>query len=433
ITFDPIAGFTKDPTPIKYTITEVSTGLISDTATVSAQFIPIALPDATTYTPGNPKTINILANDTLGVAVLPNSVSLVGGSNPDAQGDNLSLVVAGEGTWTVNPTTGAITFTPLSTFVGNPTPVQYTVKSTNGTSSLPTPVVILIDPIPAMTSNDLYGYAFGVPKTINILINDINGSPLDSTSISIIAPINATNAVLDAQGDIIGFKIPGEGTWSVNTTNGKVTFTPESGFLSNPAPIGYSARNLDGNLSNISTITLLGSALADKLLSFEVNLQRNNNILKWKISNENDYAIFEIEKSKNGVNFEKIGTLDTKSNSLTNFIFTDIAPSNNNYYRLKMIDKNGGTSYSKTIYIKNVFETKVSVYPTITTDNFSVKYNDDSKTQSIRIFNSIGKLAKEYIQDDELFNVNKLPSGQYLVEITTNKGKKTVHKLRVFR
>ena len=42
-----------------------------------------------------------------GDVVDPTTVQIVGTTNP---GD--PLVVPGEGTWTVNPTTGAITFTP---------------------------------------------------------------------------------------------------------------------------------------------------------------------------------------------------------------------------------------------------------------------------------------------------------------------------------
>ena len=41
-------------------------------------------------------------------------------------------MVPGEGVWTVDPATGAITFTPEATFVGNPTPISYTAANDAG-------------------------------------------------------------------------------------------------------------------------------------------------------------------------------------------------------------------------------------------------------------------------------------------------------------
>ena len=43
-----------------------------------------------------------------------------------------TLTVPGEGAWTVNPTTGALTFTPQAGFEGDPTPVDYEVTDTTG-------------------------------------------------------------------------------------------------------------------------------------------------------------------------------------------------------------------------------------------------------------------------------------------------------------
>ena len=45
----------------------------------------------------------------------------------DADGDNDSLTIPNEGTWTVDPTTGDITFTPDAGFTGDPTPIRYTL------------------------------------------------------------------------------------------------------------------------------------------------------------------------------------------------------------------------------------------------------------------------------------------------------------------
>ncbi|WP_406947844.1 Ig-like domain-containing protein [Psychrobacter fjordensis] len=46
--------------------------------------------------------------------------------------DGKSVIVAGEGTWSVDGTTGAITFTPEAGFTGDPTPISYTVDDNTG-------------------------------------------------------------------------------------------------------------------------------------------------------------------------------------------------------------------------------------------------------------------------------------------------------------
>ncbi len=75
-----------------------------------------AVNDTRTGTPGNPVVVSVLDNDS--PVMIPGSVRIVdAGGNPVT-----ALTVPGEGEWTVNTTSGEITFTPLPGFTGNPTP-----------------------------------------------------------------------------------------------------------------------------------------------------------------------------------------------------------------------------------------------------------------------------------------------------------------------
>ena len=77
---------------------------------------------------------------------------------------------------------------------------------------------------------------------------------IDVTTINLVAPTGAT-AIIVTSGDTVGFTVPGEGTWSI-TESGAVTFTPVSGFTSNPTPINYTIEDNDGNISNEAIITI---------------------------------------------------------------------------------------------------------------------------------------------------------------------------------
>ena len=110
---------------------------------------PVANDDAKTgQAPGSAVTLDVVGNDTDPEHNIdPTSVTLVvppgapAGSSVTADGK--TLTVPGEGTWTVDPMTGVVTFTPAPGFAGNPTPIQYTVRDHTGLAS-PQPASITV-------------------------------------------------------------------------------------------------------------------------------------------------------------------------------------------------------------------------------------------------------------------------------------------------
>ena len=126
IRFTPAEGFKGDPTPITYQVDDTTGDTV--TATVTVTYLPVAVNDSSTGNQeGSPVTVDVIGNDT--GTFDPASVRLI---DPITGELITTLVVAGEGTWTVNPATGAITFTPESGFKGDPTPVRYQVTDLDG-------------------------------------------------------------------------------------------------------------------------------------------------------------------------------------------------------------------------------------------------------------------------------------------------------------
>src|SRR5690606_16449499 len=124
-------------------------GQTSNVATIIVDYRPVASNDFSSgHATGTPVTVNVLTNDTTGDTAVPATVQIVGTANP---GD--SLVVPGEGTWSVNTTTGAITFTPLGGFTGDPTPIQYTVRDNDGNVSNAATVTIDYVQLPPVAVN----------------------------------------------------------------------------------------------------------------------------------------------------------------------------------------------------------------------------------------------------------------------------------------
>jgi len=176
----PTGGFNDDPEPIEYTV-EDATGLISNEATITVDYIPVATDDSSpNNVVGTSVTVDVVANDTGGDIVDPTTVSIVGGTDTDSNGTLDQLVVEGEGTWDVDPTTGEITFTPCvavgpdcpdGAYTGDPTDITYTVEDDEGNTSAP--ATVNVDYVnTTLAENDINQTPVNVMVSGDVLTND---------------------------------------------------------------------------------------------------------------------------------------------------------------------------------------------------------------------------------------------------------------------
>ena len=215
--------------------------------------------DNATGTPDNPTVVDVLANDD---TVDPTTVKIV---DPTTGNPVTALVVAGEGNWTVDPATGEITFTPEAGFTGDPTPITYTAEDTLGNPTAP--ATVNIDYLQVLTDDNVTGIP-GESVTIDVLSND---DTVDPTSVNIIDPITG-NPVTE-------LVVSGEGTWTVDTETGEITFVPLIGFTDDPTPIDYTAKDTNGHAITVATVmidysrllTISGSILSDGTGNNNVN------------------------------------------------------------------------------------------------------------------------------------------------------------------
>jgi len=171
-------------------------------------------------------------------------------------------------------------------------------------------------------------------------------------------------------------------------------------------------RWLSGNVDymyNISANQLLSitenttSPLPLELVDFSGSYQTDESIqLKWVTNSEIDFHGFEIEKSEDGLRYEKIGfTQGTNSNNIATYSFNDeqIQKGRLHYYRLKMIDNDGSFEYSKVISIlvpNEVAFSFLKVFPNPVKEKFTTTYFSlRNQSTTVKIINQNGQVLLE--------------------------------------
>ncbi len=190
-------------------------------------------------------------------------------------------------------------------------------------------------------------------------------------------------------------------------------------------------------LTNTAITIIKDLPLPISLLSFTGSLQGNQTNLNWQTANEVNFSRFEIQRSVDAANFKKIGDKLSNANAAGSaYSLTDAQPlQGRNYYRLKIIDKDGSSSYSAVVLvILNKDKFSVSISPNPGKGKFSIQlFNWNSSSGSVRIADMNGRIV--YQKESIGRNVSTLPitiqslaKGLYMVTVE-GEGQKIVQKV----
>ena len=176
--------------------------------------------------------------------------------------DDSSVTVAGEGTYTINPTTGQVTFTPEPSFTGTATGV--TVSLTAGVGydkdgDVPADAVKTatakytptVTPITVTPTDKVSADVQNVPQTQTPTFDLSSDKTAKITSKKLVDP--ATGQPTDET----SVTVAGEGTYTIDPTTGAVTFTPEKDFVGTATGVTVQATatitNADGKTATITS------------------------------------------------------------------------------------------------------------------------------------------------------------------------------------
>lgn len=177
----------------------------------------------------------------------------------------------------------------------------------------------------------------------------------------------------------------------------------------------------------LETKTCTSIVLPVELISFEA-LKENKSIkLTWSTASETNNDRFEIEKSYDGLRYDKIGQVNGMgtTNQRKDYQFTDDFPYwGTNYYRLKQVDSDGSYKYSviQAVKIDSKRQDHFLVYPNpATTEIMLLGENEEIETISIYGIDGTFKENLRIINNSRI-DVSFLESGTYLLKIRALNG-----------
>ena len=247
ITFQPNKDFTGTPDPAKVVAKDTNGTKVETTYTPTVTPVtPTAEPKETTGKQGQPQTQETESMFKQGDEVAPidkTTVKLV-----DPSGNEVTTLPATKdgkevGTYTIDPTTGVITFQPNKDFTGTPDPAKVVAKDTNGTKVETTYTPTVTPVTPTAEPKETTGKQ-GQPQTQETESMFKQGdevAPIDKTTVKLVDPSGNEVTTMPAMKD--GKEV---GTYTIDPTTGVITFKPNKDFTGTPDPAKVTAKDTNG-------------------------------------------------------------------------------------------------------------------------------------------------------------------------------------------
>ncbi len=293
----------------------------------------------------------------------------------------------------------------------------------------------------------------------SVTVYDDNGLAFDTVDLTGVLPTSTTGTGFSIVEIDIVMLVPTNGGMSLNNNSGSVEqFISYGGPLTavdGPAA-GQSAENIgtqtaSGNAfqlqgvgseyedfewgvpgattcgfeNNGQELTTPEAPLPVEIIYFNAEPQSNYVELSWATMTENNFDYFTIEKSGDGISFHALESIDghIESNQTIEYRYTDFTPRyQTTYYRLKQVDIDGTTSFSKVIAIESEITETIKIYPNPVTQQLHIAIPDNADDTEIIIYDLFGKQVfyelKENLPAGVIsLDLDSLPNGQYFIAI----------------
>lgn len=156
----------------------------------------------------------------------------------------------------------------------------------------------------------------------------------------------------------------------------------------------------------------------------------NSALLKWGTASEFNFSHFVIERSANGKDFKEIGRIlgTGSSSTAATYSYEDLQYEKGmNYYRLKIVNKDGSFNYSKAENIDFAAIPGVKVFPIPARDKIFIEGVSSTSATVYTIVDINGKVVRTVTASGSNYAINiaNLATGTYYLQIQNGSFKTT--------
>ena len=215
-----------------------------------------------------------------------------------------------------------------------------------------------------------------------------------------------------------------------------VTWEDKTGNLWLMGGMGYGMKG-SGFLNDLWKFTPVVPALPMKFIYFTAAAQDKAVMLNWQTANELQGAHYTIQRSRDSISYDSIGTVTAtiSGSTVSSYVFIDQHPINNvSYYRIRHTDKDGKNTYSivrKLMTDSAGFSYALAQNPI--TSELKIYLQSVQPVQlQLKVIDAAGRLIMRQNQSigsgttTNVIAVGQLPAGTYF--ITVNSGKTSITK-----
>ena len=273
-----------------------------------------------------------------------------------------------------------------------------------------------------MNSRD-FGFTFDANKYYEFSLKTPIGTTYDIPSFN----FDVINTEAGPTNYVIAYIVNGGMEMFVDsgTIGTKITFPAQSGVIGGSTftirIYAYGAISTNGTFG-FSGVNNIGGILPVTYLYFNAKSMKDKVAIDFATASEENNDFFQVERSRDGLNFEALERLPSKitRGGSASYKLIDNSPySNINYYRIKQVDLNGQFSYSelRSVDLQSVEPT--FIYYDQSRDQMEI--NNFKETFELSVYNISGKIvlsASENTNNQSVSTTNLL-QGIYIVRLVS--------------
>lgn len=162
--------------------------------------------------------------------------------------------------------------------------------------------------------------------------------------------------------------------------------------------VSFRVKNGNGNAGTIIFDNFANGgqaiALPVKLDNFEAAKEGTGVKLSWKATEESGVAVYQVQRSTDGVNFSTIGTVQAERRAAYSFL--DVMPTTgSNFYRLRIVDVDNAVKISHVVSLRSKVALTIEAYPNPVRDRMVVQHPKAVSGTRLQLVSLTGQVLRD--------------------------------------